>query len=126
MQVDLDHDFIRRNIKNLETYLDNCWEQRKAFQEKVMKYLYLVNGKAKKDVGIFLSKSHTFDEYKHHIIKYHDICSAILIDILPTGNIEMFKIDFTVIINILNKQANKFKNNIIDHMKSAYSDIGTK
>jgi len=125
-QVDLDSDVICENIKKLETYLDNCWKQRKDFEEKVLRYLYLVNGKAAKEVEIFLSKSHTFDEYKHAINKYHNIYSAILIDILPTENIGIFKIDYTEIINILHQRATTFKNNIITHMKSAYLAVGKK
>jgi len=124
--VDLDCDIICESIKNLRTYLDNCWEQRKVFIEKVIKYLYLLNGNAKKEVEIFLSKSHTFDEYKKAIIKYHEISSAILADILPTVNIGVFQIDFTEIINTLHEKANTLKNNIIVHMKSAYSVIGKK
>jgi len=124
--VDLDCDIICENIKNLRTYLDNCWEQRNVFKEKVVRYLYLVNGNAKKEVEIFLSKSHTFDEYKNTIIKYHEISSAILADILPTANIGVFQIDFTEIINTLHKKANTLKNNIIVHMKTAYSVIGKK
>lgn len=124
--MDLDCDFICENIKNLRTYLDNCWEQRIVFKQKVIRYLYLVNGDAKKEVEIFLSKNHTFDEYKNAIIKYHTISSAILADILPVANIGAFQIDFSEIINTLHKQSNTFKSNIIDHMKSAYSVIGKK
>jgi len=124
--VDLDCDIICKNIKNLRTYLDNCWEKRKVFKEKVVRYLYLVNGNAKKEEEIFLSKSHTFDEYKNAIIKYHEISSAILADIVPKTNIGVFQIDFTEIINTLHKKAITFKNNIIAHMKTAYSVIGKK
>jgi len=124
--VDLDCDIICENIKNLRTYLDNCWEQRKVFKENIVKYLYLVNGDAKKEVEIFLSKNHTFEEYKNAIVKYHDISSGILADIRPTANIGAFQIDFSEIINTLHKQSNTLKNNIIDHMKSTYSVIGKK
>jgi len=106
--------------------LDNCWEQRKVFKEKVVRYLYLINGKAEKEVEIFLSKSHTFEEYKHAMVKYHDISKEILIDIIPIADIGIFEIDFTEIINILYKQAITYKNSIIDHMKSAYLIIGNK
>lgn len=119
-------DIICENIKNLRTYLDNCWEQRKAFKDKVVRYLYLVNGNSKKEEEIFLSKTHTFDEYKNAIIKYHEISSTILADILPTVNIGIFQIDFTEIINTLHKKANTIKNNMIVHMKTAYSVIGKK
>lgn len=124
--MDLDCDIICESIKKLRTYLDNCWEQGNVFKEKVLKYLYLINGNAKKEVEIFLSKSHTFDEYKNAIIKYHEISSAILADILPTANIGVFQIDFTDIINTLHKKANTLKNNIIVHMKTAYSVIEKK
>jgi len=124
--VDLDCDIICENIKNLRIYLDDCWEQRKVFKEKVERYLYLVNGNAKEEVEIFLSKNHTFEEYKNAIIKYHDISMAILADILPTVNIGAFQIDFSEIVNILDKQANTLKNNIIVYMKSAYSVIEKK
>jgi len=124
--VDLDCDIICENIKNLRTYLDNCWEQRKVFKEIVVRYIYLVNGDAKKEVEIFLSKNHTFEEYKNAIIKYHDISSAILTDILPMANIGAFQIDFSKIINTLHKQSNTLKNIIINHMKSAYSVVGKK
>jgi len=124
--VNSNRDIICENIKNLRTYLDNCWEQRKAFKDKVVRYLYLVNGNSKKEEEIFLSKTHTFDEYKNAIIKYHEISSTILADILPTVNIGIFQIDFTEIINTLHKKANTIKNNMIVHMKTAYSVIGKK
>jgi len=106
--------------------LDNCWEQRKVYKEKIVRYLYLINGKAEKEVEIFLSKNHTFEEYKHAIIKYHEISTKILIEILPIASIGIFEIDFTEIINSLYNQGNTYKNNIIAHMKSAYMFIGKK
>lgn len=103
--------------------MDDCWEQRKVFVEKIEKFLYLINGEAKKDVDTFVSKDHTLDEYKHYTIKYHEIFSAIPID-LSIETLGIFKVDFTDIVDILFQQAKKFKDVIIAQMYSAYLLIG--
>lgn len=119
-------DYDCGNTKKIETYLDECWEKRKEFMENVVKYLYLINGIAKDNVLNFLSKHHTFVEYKNYIIEFYNISLAILNDIKPTANIGIFKLNFTEIINILYKQVNKFKEAIITQMKSVYQDLGNR
>jgi len=103
--------------------LDDCWEQRKVFLEKIEKFLYLIDGGAKKDVDTFVSKDHTLDEYKSYTIKYHEISLAIPID-LSIETLGIFKVNFTDLLDILLQQAKKFKDVIITQMYSAYLLIG--
>lgn len=125
-KTDFDHDFVHGNIRRLETYLDDCWEQKQEFIEKVNRFLYLINGEAKNDVETFLSQVHTLDEYKDYVIKFHVISSTIPIDIKPKVTIGILEFNFTGIINILCKQANTFKDVIIVNMNSVYLALGKK
>lgn len=117
------HYNVLENITRLETYLDECWEKRKVFVKKIDKFLYLINGEAKRHVDTFVSKDHTLDEYKHCIIKYHEISLAIPTD-LSIESLGVFKVNFTDLIDILRQQARKFKNVIIAQMYSAYLLVG--
>jgi hypothetical protein len=117
---------VCKNREKLLTYLDDCWEQNNVFVEKVQKYLYLINGEAKLNVDIFISHEHTFDEFKHKIIEYHDLSLAIPLDINSLSTTGVFKIKFTEIVSILIKHADKFKYIIIDHMRSTYLAISEK
>ncbi|VVC27190.1 Hypothetical protein CINCED_3A023641 [Cinara cedri] len=119
-------EIIDTNIDKLLKNLDGLWEQRKSFIEKTNKLLYLINGVAKNDVIVFLSTDHTLDEYKRYVIKYDKISSDIPSEINSTETIGIFTFDFTGIINILRKQADKFRDAIIAKMKSTYADIGKK
>lgn len=106
--------------------MDDCWEQNNIFVEKVQKYLYLINGDAKLNVDTFINHDHTFDEFKNKIIEYHNVYLAIPMDINSSSMTGVFKINFTEIVSILIKQADKFKNIIINHMRSTYLAISEK
>lgn len=94
--------------------------------EKVNKFLHLIDGTAEKDVDLFLSNERTFDEYKEYILKYHKICLTLPKEIKSTATFGIFEVDFTEIVNILDKQANQFKSVIVDQMHSAYLAFGKK
>lgn len=95
--------------------------------EEVQKHLYLINGEAKLSVDIFIAHDHTFDEFKQKIIEYHNISLSVINDISSLSTaIGVFKINFTEIVSILSKQANKFKSVIIEHMESTYLTISEK
>lgn len=117
---------MHENREKLLTYLDDCWARNNVFVEKVKKYLYLINGEAKLSVDTFVSHDHTFDEFKLKIIEYHNVSLEIPIAISSSSTIGVFKINFAEIISILIKQANKFKNVIIDHIESTYSAFSKK
>lgn len=83
----------------------------------------MINGEARRDVDDFLSKDRTLDEYKHYIIKYHEISLAIRDEIRPIVVIGIFRVNFNEIINVLCDHANKLKRIIIAHVKSVYQRI---
>lgn len=89
-------------------------------------YLYLVNGQAQDEIDEFLSTEHTIDEFKKYVVKYHQIALDIPVNISPEIEVGIFEIRRSDTINILCKQAKKFKNALISRMTSTYSAIGKK
>lgn len=117
---------IDTSIKQLLIYLDESWEQRKSFMEKVNKWLYIIDGEAEDDVNTFLSADHTLDEYIRYVTKYDKISSDIRKVINPTETIGIFTIDFTDIIEMLYNQAKQFRDAIVAKLEFTYTDIGKK
>lgn len=89
-------------------------------------YIYLVNGQAEDEIDEFLSTERTIDEFKKYVIKYHQIALDIPVNISPEIEIGIFEIRLIDTINILCKQAKKFKNALISRMTNTYSAIGKK
>lgn len=107
--------------------MDECWEQRNTILEKIKKFIFLINGDAENDVTTFVSKDHSLDEYKQYVIKYQDIFLAVsIIRTSSTVVLGVIKVDSTEIINVLCRQANKFRDIIIARVKSAYVAIKEK
>lgn len=86
----------------------------------------MINGVAKVNVQIFLSKNHTLHEYMNYILEFHEISLNIPNDIKLTVNLGIFKLNFNEILNTLMKQVNIFKYAITNQLKSVYQDLGNK
>lgn len=86
----------------------------------------MINGVAKDNVQIFLSKNHTLQEYMNYILEFHEISLNIPNDIKLTVNLGIFKLNFNEILNTLMKQVNIFKHAITNQLKSVYQDLGNK
>lgn len=105
--------------------MDDCWEQRKLFVERVNKFSNLIDGQAEHDVHTFLSNNRSLNEYQNYVKKYYEICLEIPTD-LSVETLGVLKIDFTDFVNILHQRANKIKDVIIAHMFSTFLSNGKK
>lgn len=107
--------------------MNECWDQRNAFLEKIKEFIFLIDGVAENDVATFVSKDHSLDEYKQYVIKYHEISLAVSIaSTSATVVLGVLRVDSTEIISVMCRQANKFKDVIIARLKSAYVAIKEK
>lgn len=103
--------------------LDSYWE---LIEQDFDEHIYLVNGQAHAEVETFLSKEHTFEEYKECVVKYHQIGLDLSIKTSTEILFGNFKVHCGGAIMAFCDGAEKLKNMVVGRMTQIYLEIGKK
>ncbi|VVC38387.1 Dynein heavy chain, domain-2,Dynein heavy chain domain,Dynein heavy chain, P-loop containing D4 domain,P- [Cinara cedri] len=123
LKVNIDENIVSQHRNKLSLMLNGYWE---LAEHDFDEHLYLINGQAYDEVDKFLSKEHTFEEYKKYVIKYQTIALNVSTKTSTEIVFGIFKVRCSDAIMALYEEAEKLKSIIVDRMTQVYLEIGKK